>query len=199
MFSRCSQDAPMGLVDLMEFDDHFSMDQRNSMIPNYPMIPAIWWSPAIRWSPAIQWSMDFDNPKVYGDTSITDDLVNIWNRNTKVQLRLDGWAGNKPYATDFLFSSNFAPAILRPPPCKQTTQQVKNLVWNNNSWGIAGHLEFYNNSSDKIKQEDTCCSYWLCWLEKAIINISLPDTADVGWCISPPIGPLLACGWNECV
>ena len=40
--------------------------------------PAIWWSPAIRWSPAIQWSigsMDFDNPKVYGDTSITDGLV----------------------------------------------------------------------------------------------------------------------------
>ena len=66
--------------------------------------------------------MDFDKPKVYGDTSITDGLVNIWNRNTKVQLRLDGWAGNKPYATDFHSSSNFAPAI---PTCKQTTQQVK--------------------------------------------------------------------------
>ena len=56
------------------------------MIPNYSMIPAaaigwspgIWWSPAIRWSPDIRWSirsMDFDKPKIYGDTSITDGLV----------------------------------------------------------------------------------------------------------------------------
>ena len=53
------------------------MIQRNPMIPNYLMIPAIWWSPAIRWSPAIPWSigsMDFDNPKVFGDTSISDGL-----------------------------------------------------------------------------------------------------------------------------
>ena len=60
--------------------------QRNPMIPNYLMIPAaaIWWSPGIRWSPVIRWSpdirwsirsMDFDNRKVYGDTSITDGLV----------------------------------------------------------------------------------------------------------------------------
>ena len=36
------------------------------------------WSPGIRWSPAIRWSIrskDFDKPKVYGDTSITDGLV----------------------------------------------------------------------------------------------------------------------------
>ena len=42
------------------------------------MIPGIRWSLAIRWSPAIRWSirsMDFDKPKVYGDTSITDGLV----------------------------------------------------------------------------------------------------------------------------
>ena len=42
--------------------------------------PAIWWCPAIRWSPAIWWSiggMDFDNPKLYGDTSISDGLVSI--------------------------------------------------------------------------------------------------------------------------
>ena len=54
------------------------MIQRNSMIPNYSMIPAIRWSPAIQWSPAIWWSTgstDFDNPKVYDDTSITDGLV----------------------------------------------------------------------------------------------------------------------------
>ena len=40
--------------------------------------PGIRWSPAFRWSPAIRWSirsMDFDNRKVYGDTSITDGLV----------------------------------------------------------------------------------------------------------------------------
>ena len=52
--------------------------QRNSMILNYLMIPAIRWSPAIRCSTAILWSigsMDFDNPKVYGDTFITDGLV----------------------------------------------------------------------------------------------------------------------------
>ena len=42
------------------------------MIPNYSMIPAIRWSPVIRWSIG---SMDFDNPKVYGDTSISDGLV----------------------------------------------------------------------------------------------------------------------------
>ena len=56
--------------------------------PSYSIIPAIQWSPAIRWSPpilwypAIRWSignMDFDNPKVYGDTSITDRLVYCFN------------------------------------------------------------------------------------------------------------------------
>ena len=60
-------------------DDHFKWKiQRNSMIPNYSMIPAIRWSPAIWWPPAIWRSIgtkDFDNPKVHGDTSITDGLV----------------------------------------------------------------------------------------------------------------------------
>ena len=69
MFSRCSQDVcrifpgwsfPMKVWTLMI--------QRNLMIPNYSIVPAIWWSPAIRWSIG---SMDFDNPKVYSDTSIT--------------------------------------------------------------------------------------------------------------------------------
>ena len=36
--------------------------------------PSIWWSTAIRWSIG---SLYFDNPKVYGDTSITDGLVLI--------------------------------------------------------------------------------------------------------------------------
>ena len=63
------------------------------MIPNYSMIPAaairwspgIRWSPAIRWSPGIRWSirsMDFDNRKVYGDTSITDGLVYLARQKT---------------------------------------------------------------------------------------------------------------------
>ena len=38
--------------------------------------PTIWWSPAIRWSIV---SMDFDNPKVYGDTFISDGLVTTVN------------------------------------------------------------------------------------------------------------------------
>ena len=80
IFLRCFQDALMGLMGLVEFDDHFKwkygliMIQRNLMFP----ILAIRWSPALRWSPAIWWSigsMDFDNQKVYGDTSITDGLV----------------------------------------------------------------------------------------------------------------------------
>ena len=77
MFSRCSQDvcrifpgcfqdALMGLVGLVEFDDHFK----------YGLL----WSKGTRWSQAIRWSigrMDFDNPKVYGDTFISDGLVNL--------------------------------------------------------------------------------------------------------------------------
>ena len=49
-----------------------------SMIPAIRWSPAIWWSPAIHWSPVIRWSIgsvDFDNPKVYGDTFISDGLV----------------------------------------------------------------------------------------------------------------------------
>ena len=84
MFSRCSLDVPRMIAGFFQ-DDHFKWKiQRNSMIPNYSMIPAIRWSPAIGWFPAIRWSpvirwsigsMDFDNPKVYGDTSISDGLV----------------------------------------------------------------------------------------------------------------------------
>ena len=54
------------------------------MIPGIRWSPDIRWSPGIRWSPAIWWSpairwsirsMDFDKPKVYGDTFISDGLV----------------------------------------------------------------------------------------------------------------------------
>ena len=55
-------------------------DPKESNDPQLFDVPAaaIRWSPGIRWSQAIQWSirnMDFDKPKVYGDTSITDGLV----------------------------------------------------------------------------------------------------------------------------
>ena len=62
------------LIDDPQLYDDFSY----SMIPSIRWTQAIRWSLAIRWSSAIQWSirsMDFDNRKVYGDTSITDGLV----------------------------------------------------------------------------------------------------------------------------
>ena len=88
MFSRCShgvcrifpgcfQDASMVLVGLVEFDDHFKWKD-GLMIQGIRWSPAIWWSPAIRWSIR---SMDFDKPKVYGDTSITDGLVVFWTKH----------------------------------------------------------------------------------------------------------------------
>ena len=60
----------MNFKDPKEFDDPQLFDDPSSyysMIPRYSMIPAVRWS--IR-------SMDFDNRKVYGNTSITDGLVN---------------------------------------------------------------------------------------------------------------------------
>ena len=61
----------MDFIDPKEFVDPKLFDD-----PSYSMIPAIWWSPAIPWSIR---SVDFDNPKVYGDTSITDGLVWTWH------------------------------------------------------------------------------------------------------------------------
>ena len=88
MFSGCSDGSywPGGIWWSFQMKVWTLKIQRNPMIPNYLMIPAaaIRWSPGIRWSPAIRWSpdfrwsirsMDFDNRKVYGDTSITDGLV----------------------------------------------------------------------------------------------------------------------------
>ena len=82
MFSGCSDGSywPGGIWWSFQMKVWTLKIQRNPMIPNYSMIPAadIRWSPGIRWSPAIRWSirsMDFDNRKVYGDTSITDGLV----------------------------------------------------------------------------------------------------------------------------
>ena len=110
-FPGCCQDAPMGLVGLVEFADHYKWkyglwwsqlfdDPSYSMIPAIRWSPAIWWSQAIRWSPAIRWSqairlsirgMDFDNRKVYVDTSITNGLVmNIRNNNNN-NLKAKPW------------------------------------------------------------------------------------------------------------
>ena len=76
MFSGCSDGSywPGGIWWSFQMKVRTLKIQRNPMIPNYLMIPAaaIWWSPDIRWSIRC---MDFDNPKVYGDTSITDGLV----------------------------------------------------------------------------------------------------------------------------
>ena len=47
-------------------------DPSYSMIPSYLMIPSYSMIPAIRWSSG---SMEFDNPKVHSNTSITDGLV----------------------------------------------------------------------------------------------------------------------------
>ena len=84
MFSGCSDGSywPGGIWWSFQMKVWTLKIQRNPMIPNYSMIPAaaIRWSPGIWWSPAIRWSirsMDFDNRKVYGDTSITDGLVNL--------------------------------------------------------------------------------------------------------------------------
>ena len=70
IFLGCFQDAPMGLmsrVESMDFNDPKELDDPQLFDnPSYWMIPAIWWSIG---------SMDFDNSKVYGDTSITDGLM----------------------------------------------------------------------------------------------------------------------------
>ena len=84
MFSGCSDGSywPGGIWWSFQMKVWTLKIQRNLMIPNYSMIPAaaIRWFPGIRWSPAIRWSirsMDFDNRKVCGDTSITDGLVKV--------------------------------------------------------------------------------------------------------------------------
>ena len=90
MFSGCSDGSywPGGIWWSFQMKVRTLKIHRNPMIPNYLMIPAgairwssvIRWSPTIRWSPVIRWSigsMDFDNPKVYGDTFISDGLVCI--------------------------------------------------------------------------------------------------------------------------
>ena len=108
MFSRCSQDVcrifsgcsdvsfgPGGIWWSFQMKVWTLKILRNPMIPNYSMIPAaaIRWSPSIWWSPAIRWSigsMDFDNTKVYGDTFISDGLVNF-----RISLVQTNWKFNK--------------------------------------------------------------------------------------------------------
>ena len=91
MFSGCSDGSyrPGGIWWSFQMKVWTLLTQRNSMIPNYSMIPvaAIWWFPGIRWSLAIRWSvrsMDFDNRKVFGDTSITDGLVSSGEDSVKL-------------------------------------------------------------------------------------------------------------------
>ena len=114
MFSRYSQDfsrmfsgcydgsyGPGGIWWSFQMKVWTLMIQRNPMIPSYSMIPAIRWSPAIPWSPTIRWSigsMDFDYPKVSGDTSITDGLVFI-----RRVFRTHVSRGCNPHACFFLY------------------------------------------------------------------------------------------------
>ena len=60
MFSRCSLDVLKMFAGF--FQDVFRMLRWVLWPSSYSMIPAIWWSIG---------SIDFDNPKVHGDTSIT--------------------------------------------------------------------------------------------------------------------------------
>ena len=97
MFSGCSDGScgPGGIWWSFQMKVWTLMIQRNPMIPNYSMIPAIRWSPAIQWS--IE-SMDFDNPKVYGDTSITDGLV-YWLTlfcMLRFPIYIERWISEKP-------------------------------------------------------------------------------------------------------
>ena len=105
MFSGCSDGSywPGGFWWSFQMKVWTLKIQRNLMIPNYSMIPAaaIRWSPGIRWSPAIRWSnrsMDFDNRKVYGDTSITDGLVYWWTLYCMLRfpIYIERWISEKP-------------------------------------------------------------------------------------------------------
>ena len=97
MFSGCSVGSyvPGGIWWSFQMKVWTLIIQRNPMIPNYSMIPAIRWSPAIQWS--IE-SMDFDNQKVYGDTSITDGLVYWWTLYCMLRfpIYIERWISEKP-------------------------------------------------------------------------------------------------------
>ena len=110
------------------------MIQRNLMIPNYSMIPAIWWSIG---------SMDFNKPKVYGDTSITDGLVFMLSSESSL------WRGAKSIS-DGIFVLIFMIVILsaqklsmahiragiswhRPPPHLEQNSPPAPLKWTRQS------------------------------------------------------------------
>ena len=98
MFSGCLQDFSRMFIGCSDGScgpggiwwSQLFYDPSYSMIPAIRWSPAIWWFPAIQWSPAIWWSIgskNFDSPKVYGDTSITDGLV--WFSNSAPQTAAD--------------------------------------------------------------------------------------------------------------
>ena len=108
------------------------------MIPAIRWSPGIRWSPAIRWSPGIRWSirsMDFDNRKVYGDTSITDGLLlhsrqkcrflKFVNKTWQFLIHdLDGEGGNKEKIRKSLSISSSFPhylSIFSQPGCQDAT------------------------------------------------------------------------------
>ena len=65
----------------MDFNDPKELDD-----PRYSMIPGIQWSQVFDDLKVSIRRMDFDNPKVYGDTSISDGLVSYQSLNSSDNL-----------------------------------------------------------------------------------------------------------------
>ena len=119
------------------------MIQRNSMIP------AIRWSPAIRWYPAIQrltGSMDFDYPKVYGDTSITDGLVSICQEHLRYLAVIPDFLLSSHSVLSWLFTNFFS--------FNRYISYLANYRWSN--WGNATQDVFMLIDAGCRKDESKC-------------------------------------------
>ena len=130
MFSGCSDGSywPCGIWWSFQMKVWTLKIQRNPMIPNYSMIPAaaFRWSQGIPWSPAIRWSirsMDFDKPKVHGDTSITDGLVLTLLKRVCVCVCEEGGGGSNPCLKN----------------AELKAQRLFGQCWNNCRIGKLGH------------------------------------------------------------
>ena len=143
MFSGCSDGSywPGGIWWSFQMKVWTLKIQRNPMIPNYSMIPAaaIRWSPGIRWSPSIRWSirsMDFDNRKVYSDTSITDGLVLYKELRSSFfqSLSVSEWVSEGSVTFDQITESaqtEYCPTFNCPSVCQWAgvTSQLVSIIW----------------------------------------------------------------------
>ena len=123
MFSGCSDGScgPGGIWWSFQMKVWTLMIQRNSMIPNYSMIPAIRWSIG---------SMDFDNPKVYGDSSITDGLVSIpyKSKNCFQHCHFLPYSHDQSHTTWKMFSAwSSSLACFAPIPKKRNRWEILNF------------------------------------------------------------------------